>query len=83
MILLVLIRLEPVSFQKVDVMFLIGRYVITICRGKVIFSQVCVKNSVHGGKCTPPRQTPASWADIPVSRHPLGVHHLSRYHPLG
>ena len=43
------------------------KHFFTVCKRsyrKVIFSQVCVKNSVHGGRCTPPRQkTPR--ADTP------------------
>ena len=45
--------------------------------GKVMFSQACVKNSVHGGVYTPRgswADTPflgrhAPWADIPLDRH--------------
>ena len=33
--------------------------------GKVMFSQACVKNSVHRGRCKPP------WADTPLGRHPV------------
>ena len=33
--------------------------------GKIMLSQVCVKNSVHRGGCTPSRQTP-----LPLGRHP-------------
>ena len=47
----------------------------TVCKqscGKVMFSQACVKNSVHGGVC----QT------FPLGRHPLGRHSPGR-HPLG
>ena len=53
--------------------------------GKVMFSQACVKNSVHKGGCltntpwedtpranTPPGQTPHPWADTPyLGRHPI------------
>ena len=41
-----------------------------------MFSQACVKNSTHGGRCTPPPpgQTPPQgrypWADTILVRHP-------------
>ena len=47
--------------------------------GKVIFSQVCVKNSVRGGVClsvcwdTPPGQTPP-YADTPMQTPPEQTH---------
>ena len=51
-----------------------------------MFSQACVRNSVHKGRCTPPRQTPPlgrhpPWADTPRQMataaggaHPTGMH---------
>ena len=53
--------------------------------GKVMFSQVCVKNSVHGGRCTPPWQTPPppgrhlppEMATESGGRHPTGMHSSS------
>ena len=65
--------------------------------GKVMFSQACVKNSVHrGGGCTPPRQTPpldrhpgqtTPWADTPLvdtpwANTPPGRHPPSIRRPL-
>ena len=54
--------------------------------GKVRFSQASVKNSVHRGRCTSPRQTPLGrhtppsrhppWADIPLGRHPPPMRRL-------
>ena len=41
-----------------------------IC-GKVMFSQACVKNYVHGGRCTPP-----------LDRHRLGKHLPHADNPL-
>ena len=48
--------------------------------GKIMFSQACVKNSDHGGRCTPPlgRQ-----ADNPLGRHPHGQHPPMGRHPPG
>ena len=42
------------------------------CR-EVIFSQACVKNSVHGGRCTPPWQT-THMVDIPPKQTPPCAH---------
>ena len=39
--------------------------------GKVIFSQACVKNSVHRGLCTPPGQTPSPRQTPPPGRRLL------------
>ena len=38
--------------------------------GKIIFSEACVKNSVHSGGCL----GRPHWADTPLGRHPLGRH---------
>ena len=50
--------------------------------GKVMFSQACIKNSVHrgdmssgSGGCTPPRQTPTPQEDTPPGRHPAPGRH--------
>ena len=51
--------------------------------GKVMFSQACIKNSVHrgdmsasgSGGCTPPRQTPTPSRQ----RHPPDGHRSERY----
>ena len=48
--------------------------------GKVMFSQACVKNSVHRGVYIPWGNTP--WAETdPLGRHPLGRHPLGRHPP--
>ena len=58
--------------------------------GKVMFSQACVKNSVHGGRCTPPGQTGRHPLGSPPGKNPLGqtppwadTSHLDRHLPLG
>ena len=40
--------------------------------GKVMFSQVCVKNSVQGGVSHHALGQTPSWADTPPGRHPPG-----------
>ena len=41
---------------------------------KLMFSQACVKNTVHGGTHTPPGRQPPQADTHPLDRHPLGRH---------
>ena len=53
-----------------------GSWFVTVRKrscGKVMFSQACVKNSVHRGRCTPPGRHPLGrlpQVDNPQGRHP-------------
>ena len=51
--------------------------------GKVIFSQACVKNSVHGGVGMPQCMLGYThpWTDTPLDRHPQGRQPPVKHHP--
>ena len=63
----------------------IPKYIITIRNsscGKVMFSQACVKNSVHGGGAVHPLGR-HPWADIPLYTHPSQAHSPPEHTPKG
>ena len=64
---------DPPELEKHVVRILLECFLVKYNFITGMFSQVCVKNSVHGegglGGCTPSRQTPPQ-AD-PLGRHPL------------